>query len=399
VTHLDNVKPKEEMKDYYEEDYRPPPTSANHFTGQRKLHYHQAFLKPLFKKWKEQDKTSPKVFESGAAFGMFLKFVKEVCPDADVSGTEWTKSFRRIAYHQFKIPLYLEPPEGKKYDLIASYKVAEHQVDADKELRKLVEMLEPGGHFYISVPTWFGSMYNFGMSGFDLDYYYHKDHINVWSEKLFRTLLKKVGLEIVDYNGVIYDSTFLCVRNDELMKEAPEYENPDEILKKMADIKASFEHFKKGETKEAIEAYANYPTAWMAHYEKNRNTLDKLGIQELYKQQIALGLEACPSSADLMIHAGQVLARYEEYEMALQHFDKALEMRPNAAGVLIERGQTLFVLAHQVGKEEDKVKLLQEARGTFYYAAAQSDQSKFNCLDWIYKIESMLPIPEEIECS
>ena len=49
-------KSEEDIKKYYQEDYRKPPIAGNLFSGQRKLYYHEAFLAPLFKEWREIDK-------------------------------------------------------------------------------------------------------------------------------------------------------------------------------------------------------------------------------------------------------------------------------------------------------------------------------------------------------
>jgi len=398
VTHIDNLKGKDELKEYYKTDYRPPPNANNFFTGQRKLHYHQAFLSDLYKKWGEEDK-KPVIFESGAAYGMFLKWTKDYLKakgtKAEVYGSEWTDSFKRVCFHHHEIRLTDEIDESKKYDLIASYKVLEHQIDPDKELRKFVKLLKSDGLIYIGVPVWFTTLTNFGVNGFDIEYYYSKDHINVWSEKLFKALLKKCGLEIVKSNDVYYDHVYLCKRNDDLIAEKPEYTDPKKVEEDMVKIQKA-ENFKVDvKFREAIETWPNFPIAWINNYEKNRKQMHDIGFKGLYEAHCQLALEACPKSADIMGHVGEVCARDDQHERAIEHFDKAIAMRPGSPTFYQARAQSFMVLSEIMTNPEDKVKYLAEARGTLYHCAGISDQTKFDCLNYIYKVESMMPLPLE----
>ena len=395
VTHMNSLTPKEEIKEYYKNSYRQPPTVGNFFTGQRKLYYHQAFLGPLFDEWGKEDR-KPEIFESGTAYGLFIKWAKDYLKargtEATVSGSEWTESFKRVCFHHHGIELQDEIDENKKYDLIASYKVLEHQVDADKELRKFVKLLKDDGLIYIGVPIWFKTMTNFGMNGFDIEYYYHKDHINVWNDRLFRTLLNKCGLEIIKENHVYYDSVFLCKRNDELMTKDLVRCDYKEIISDMERIKKAFEHFKKQEFKEACETYSNYPQAWIMNYEKNRNEFHKLGPNGIWENHSKLAMKACPGNAEIYLHVADIYARYDKFEEAIKYVDKGYELRPGSPDLLTARGQYLMSLAELAQDEKDSIALLKEARGTFYECARVSEQKKHEVITWIYKIESMIPM-------
>ena len=57
-------KTEEEIKEHYRTDYRNPPTSGNLYSGQRKLHFHNVFLKPLFDEWKKEGRIEPEVVSS-----------------------------------------------------------------------------------------------------------------------------------------------------------------------------------------------------------------------------------------------------------------------------------------------------------------------------------------------
>jgi len=119
------------LKEFYKKDYRKPPSIANHFSSEKKMHYHKAFLADLFRQWKEEKK-NPVVVEIGAAYGFFLQHViKAAFKEAEIYGTELTKSFVANAWELFKIKLEEEIDLSRNYDLIVSYKVAEHMPDVD----------------------------------------------------------------------------------------------------------------------------------------------------------------------------------------------------------------------------------------------------------------------------
>ena len=111
-------------KKYYESDYRKPPTIANFYTCERKIHYHSSFLKDEIKKRGEEELN---FLEIGAAFGVVGNWLKGKTK-WKYSGTELTKSFRRVAMHDYGIKLDTDFDESKKYDYIMTYKVAEHQI-------------------------------------------------------------------------------------------------------------------------------------------------------------------------------------------------------------------------------------------------------------------------------
>ena len=192
-----------EIKNHYRKAYRNPPTSQNLFTGQRKLSFHNVFLQDVFKKWSENNLGRPNVFEVGAAYGLVLNWLRGMYPGGSFGGTEWTTSYKRNAKHEFKLDLVDDFDTSKKHDLIISYKVAEHQLDVDQELAKYAEHLTDNGYLYISVPTWFDSANNFGLSGFDIEYYYDVNHINVWTREIFEGILQRAGFEIIKKDYMI----------------------------------------------------------------------------------------------------------------------------------------------------------------------------------------------------
>lgn len=386
------ISKKDDLKEFYRNEYRPSPTVHNVFSGQRKLHFHDAFLSPtLFLKWGE--KKAPVVFDAGAAFGMFLDYIKKRYPDADISGSELTLSYRRNAWHEYGIKLTEEFDTSKKYDLISSYKAAEHIPDVGNELDKYFECLKDDGYLYISVPTWFHSMVNFGADGFSIPYYYDKNHINLWTNRLFKTLLTKHGFEIIDENYVYYDATFLCVKNLDMKSKTPEYEEPTRIIALMDRIKRSSRAFDDRKYEEAIEIFPAYPEAHIGAYEHNRNAWHKKGIDEIEKGVIQRAIDSCPNQARVMFLGGDIYSRYDKFEKAVGLFKKGLEMRPGNPVSLKAIANCYRAMASKDPKGAPAY--LKEAVETTKFLSKASFQDAHDATTMIFADQAKIPMPEE----
>lgn len=387
---------EDQAKEYYKEDYRKPPTIGNAFTGQRKLHMHAHFLTDLMTKWKESGKDSPVVCDVGAAYGMFLNWFRSQFPKGEYVGTEFTESYRRNAWQEYELKLDLDFDKSKKYDLISSFKVAEHQLDVDKRLREYVECLKEDGHIYVSVPTWFKQLSNFGGEGFDLEYYYHPDHINVWTQKLFETLLKKVGLEIVKFDDIMYDETYLCKRNDDLMKDAPSYEDPKQIKKTMENIQIAFNLYNNKKFKEAVDLYPNYFQAWQGFYEitrKDPHMQDELGSFEYVNQTyIEPCLKACNRSLTSLRFAVDLCMRYNVFDKAIEYIKEALGQRPNQGSFLMALSHCFRQLALNEKDEKKKYAYYKESRDVCRYVREIDLQLKDEATNWIYQDNAQIPL-------
>jgi hypothetical protein len=394
VTYPDSIRKSKELKEFYRKEYRPGPSVNNVYTGQRKLHYHAAFLAEVVHTWKQSNKKI-EIFEVGAAFGMFLKWLKDNLPNASVNGSELTTTFRNVCFWEYGIRLQEEFDTSKKYDLIASYKVAEHIPFIDKELRTYAESLSDGGFLYISVPTWFHSMTNFGADGFSLDYYYDKNHINVWTRKLFETLLKKCGLEVVKSNHVYYDSTYLCRRNDSLMSAPREYEEISEILSLMDRIKKASIAFDSGHLDEAISIFPCYPDAHIGNYEKNRAKLHPLGFDGIENTVLVPALKACPNSEKVTHFCADVAMRYEQFEKALDYLKICQEQRPGDPRSLDSIAKCYREMALRVSDPEEKKQFYLEARDVTRHMSKVSLQNSLDSITWIFSDEANIPIPPE----
>lgn len=396
VTYPEIQQKTEDLTEFYREEYREPPSVNNLFSGERKLHYHGVFLDPLLKKWEKDEVKKPHVLEIGSAFGLFLNWFKQKVPDSETYGTELTLSFRRNAWWLYGIRLEETPDWTKKYDLICSYKVAEHIPNIDKELRQYAEALTEKGCLYISVPTWFGSMCNFGLNGFSLEYYYHKNHINVWSKNLFESLLKKCGLKIVRYNGTFYDDTYLCIRDDSMMLEPRSLDSPEVRLDELRRIKEAAKNFDLGEFSEALTLWDNFPDAHINNYERQRGRVHKEGFKFINKTFIETGLKACPNSNAFTNFAADLNMRYEEFSGALKLLERSLELRPNDPQALTALGHCYRQMGVKSGDPKEKERCMKEAREVMKYLQATSKQLSFESITWQMQDNSMLPMPFEV---
>jgi len=389
------------LKEYYRKDYRKPPTHANLFTGMRKLNYHASFLDDLFNDWdKADDKGKDKeIFEIGAAYGIVLHWIKRQFPECNVNGTEWTTSYKRNAFHEYGINLVDDFDDTKKYDLIMSYKVAEHQIDVDKDLRKYAECLKENGKLYISVPQWFGELNNFGIAGFDIEYYYHPDHINCWTREQFENLLSRAGLKIVKTNHTMYDSTYLCERDDSLMNTDVIKYDYKEVIKTLDNIKKASDCMDKSDFVGAIESYPNFPMAHVNRYELNRKKFHDMGFDKIQKEVIDFGLKCCPESAEIVGMAADIYMRYDKWNEALKMIDKALAMKPGLEKFMISAANILFKLAKLETDKEQQALRIEEARMILRQCKNTSQQAVPQCTDMIYQANANLPTPMELNAT
>lgn len=394
ISYPDKWKSKEEIFEHYRTAYRKPPGVMNVYTGQRKNHYHAKFLGEYFTKWKKEKK-DPVVAEIGSAFGMTVHWLKTLFPKADITGTELTTSMKRVAFHEWGITLLDDFDRSKKYDLIMTYKVAEHQLDIHKELMAYKECLTPDGRLYISIPTWFDAAINFGLSGFDLEYYYDTNHVNVWTKKHFKTLLKKIGFEIVKQDHVMYGSTYLCKRNDALMSETPQYENPAEIFEKAKKLKEAFLAFSNNNFQKAVELWPNYPHAWVNLFENNRKDLAEKGFKWFEDNRLAPALDACRDAGayEILVSCADYSMRAKDWRSAIQYVESSLEMRPESPASLNQMIMTMRELAIAATNEKEKAHYFQQAIDACKHLRLVSLQHYPEAMELLFSFQAHLPVP------
>lgn len=402
VTYPEKYKSKEAVLEYYRKDYRgTPPKVQNLWTGQRKLYYHDHFLKDLIKKWIKEGKKDPVITDIGAAFGLFLTWFQNMkgedgqksFPEIDLNGVELTLSFRRVAYHEFGILLKEDLDDSKQYDLITSYKVAEHMFDIDKELLRYKECLKPGGHLYISVPLWFDRMSNFGLSGWDIEYYYHPDHCNVWSKVHFERLLNDSGFKIIKEDHLIYDSTYMCVVGEQ--ERQPVLPTADNMEAALSRVYEASELCNEKKFDEANEIWPRFPVARRASYEFRRAELHKKGWDYIKQNHIDPWLKSDPDYPEALSFAVDLALRYNKFELAIEYAQRGLTIRPHDENMLTHMAtinRTMAKFEHDYNK---KLTLIARSREFTKAIKNTSLQGYSNAVTWIYNDHAQIPIPGE----
>ncbi len=395
ISYPDKWKSAEEIKEHYRESYRPPPSHFNIFAGERKNQFHLKFLNDLFTEWREKGITKPKIVEIGAAFGFTLQWIKQIFPEAEVYGTELTTSFRRNSFHEFGVRLDEDFDDSKKYDLIISYKVLEHQMEPQLELTRYQRALAPNGRLYISVPTWFDSLYNFGMGGFDLEYYYDPNHINVWTKNIFEGLLKRRGLEVVKSDYVIYSSTYLCKSNPALAGADPYKENPEDIKSNLTKIKAAFVAFADANYPEAMRLWPDYPQAHISNAEMSRKMLVEKGWPWFKENLVNKIIADCPNSADAFIMATDYAMRAEQWHEAIKYCEESLLMKPENPVSLHHMISIMREIAMRASDKKEKIHYFVQAREIARHLRNVSTQHFKEATDMIYLFNSKIPFEGE----
>lgn len=394
VSYPNKWQSEEDIKKHYRSSYRNPPTSNNLFSGQRKIHFHNVFLQDVFQDW-QQKKTKPVIFEIGAAYGLVLHWFKQFLPECQVYGSELTTTYRRNAYHELGIKLSEDFDYSKKYDLIMSYKVAEHQLDIDQYLKKYVDCLNDDGYMYISVPIWFGSLTNFGANGFDLEYYYDPNHINAWAKEHFEYILNKAGLEIVKQDHIIYDSTYLCKKTSNPKKlEVPKLY--DFVKTKLDKIKKAYTCFTEGRFEDAINEYNDYPFAHINLYEMTRQQFHQKGFAWTEENFILKSLERCPNSAEILIMAADICMRFGQLQKAISYIEDALRAKPENPPSLHMMINVMRELALKAKTEKEKQHYFIQARECSRHLRNVSQQHFREAIDLMYLFNAQIPMPGEI---
>ena len=254
-------------------------------------------------------------------------------------------------------------------------------------------MWKADGVLYISVPTWFDAMVNFGTAGFSVEYYYHPNHINCWTRPLFETLLKKKGFKIIKENHVYYDSTYLCAHDPSVMTEAPRYEDPAEIESRMAKIFEAAKSFDQGQYEKALTAYPNFPDAYAGYFEGERAKHHKNGFDWIFEHVAKRALTACPNSVAVRMLAADLCMRYNQWEKSLAYLKESLEMKPQDPSIMLNIAHCFRQLSLMVADPQEKVRLLAEAAKVCQAVSMSSQQAKSEAITWLMNDNARIPIP------
>jgi tetratricopeptide (TPR) repeat protein len=320
-------------------------------------------------------------------------------------GVELTTSYVRNAWWLFGIKSVPTFDDTKKYDLISSYKSLEHIPNPDIELKRYIGALKDDGFLYLGVPVWFEAMKNFGLGHFEIEGYYDPNHINVWSRKHIEGLIRAAGGEIVKENRSMYDSVYLVKKSQADLTESIDLDfdrshaflDPAEVEKNLAAIYLASEHLQTGDIDSALSVWPNCPMAWVNKYEGNRRQLHELGFETIQEEFIKPMLAAMPNDPEGRLIAADICLRYEAFDLALDHIDKANALRPNQASVFIKTSECYRMLGKRSKDPAERVKFFTMAREACLLARS-FDSSFFNqATSLIMQDNARIPAPFEVE--
>ncbi len=389
VSYPKKYQTQEEIKAHYRSDYRKAPNVQHTYSGERKLHYHHSFLGEMFEQWREAGR-EPVIGEIGSAFGMLLDWIKKFhFPNGDISGTEWGLGNRMVAREEYGLELTDDLDWSKKYDLLISYHVLEHMMDADKALEQYSAALKDDGFLYLSCPIWFRDAANSGQIGFDLEYHWAPDHINCWSEQHLEYLFAKANLEIVKKNDKTYGNTYLLKRSQKALTPAIDTWTPDALLATCQNLHDAWQALQSNETAVAIEKHPNYPTAWAQHYELMRAPMHKQGwpaIHAFLNQAVA----ACKNTGDTLVFAADIASRYNQFDYAIDYFARALEIKPNSPNILIGLANVHRQKSMLTKDPAEKNACLRECIKILRHVRATSMELAPQAVTWLFRDEANL---------
>lgn len=141
-----------------------------------------------------------KVGDIGAGFGLFLEELKKFTPHADLVAIEPSEEMAAICTGKGisviqKMIEDVQPNEGN-FDLLTSFELFEHLHEPEFFVKKVFDLLKPGGHFVFTTLS--------GM-GFDIQLLWDKSksispphHLNFFNPHSVRILMERTGFKIIE---------------------------------------------------------------------------------------------------------------------------------------------------------------------------------------------------------
>ena len=149
-----------------------------------------------------------RILDIGCATGHLLKVLK-ARGYSNPQGVDPSPECARIARELHGVEVLTAPlsqlaHETARYDLILLLAVVEHLEDAKRSIAQVVQLLAPGGLFYVEVPdvSPFAAFENAPFQQFSVE------HINFWSQISLDNLMASQGLEPVWHQSVVREAGY-----------------------------------------------------------------------------------------------------------------------------------------------------------------------------------------------
>lgn len=144
--------------------------------------------------------TGGSLLDVGCALGAFLREAREAfdCAGIDVSEHAISVARQRLQGLDLTASGLLEYAPGTRYDVVTCFDVLEHIPDLPAALRRLGELLAPGGLLMISVPV-YDTFVGWLVGRVDRD----PTHVHCTSRYAWLARLDEAGFEVVDWKGIV----------------------------------------------------------------------------------------------------------------------------------------------------------------------------------------------------
>lgn len=374
-----DVEPQDEnkLKAYYRNEYKPVLGPPAIITAGNKLNYVAKFLEPFL-----ADKKGLLCADVGAATGYIPNYLRS--RGHRVTGSEWTLANRRLCEALYGIPLAEDLPE-KQYDLLSMYHVLEHLVEPDKKLRRYAGMLADGGHMFVSTPEWLsllheasGSPLRGGPNGdaqSSFENLFHKNHINLFTERSLKNLFGKVGLMVVQEDRECYGQTYLMKRGAVKPYEPEDWQQIEFKVRKQRE---AMELYFRNQFAEAVKVWPPFPEAWIGlifgAYGKDPERQNDM-LSQVDRQ--------ARNSWRFMSAEAQWLAKQDRLEEALRLCDRVCQVR-FMVDILYMMGELLT----RMGRHR-------EAMMTFMKCAQMQPHRWMECWNWVIHNATKIPTWDE----
>ncbi|MDA1091398.1 MAG: class I SAM-dependent methyltransferase [Proteobacteria bacterium] len=168
------------------------------------------------------------VLDVGCAQGRFLDLVRQACPGVKtLDGIEISEKAGNIAKEKgFNVFIGLLPDfpgQADTYDLVAMQEVIEHLYDPSGCVKKIAQLLKPGGRVYITTPT--VECMEFRLFGKKYWGNYHcPRHFNLFTPKGLSEILTRHGFVIESISHKLQPAGWIVTFENMLkVKKAPRW--------------------------------------------------------------------------------------------------------------------------------------------------------------------------------
>ncbi len=201
---LGNIPTKENLKNFYNKDYRKTASQklGEGMDPQGLFSMAVGFQKNRIDFLKKYFGKNKRLLDVGCSAGMFLwhakKYMKEVV------GIDYDSNSAKFASKKCNCKTYYEDIENtdlkeKSFDIICAFQTLEHVANPEEFISKYKKYLNPGGIIAIEVPNLRDPLLYLYDIPFYKKFYFHKSHLWYFTSKSLKKIMQKSGFE-----GVVY---------------------------------------------------------------------------------------------------------------------------------------------------------------------------------------------------